>query len=52
MSDSAAHLVRAELARALDDDGARQRELRKAQRLFAEMGAPNRAAQVAQHIDT
>jgi len=41
------HLERAELARLNGDDSARQRELRKAHRLFTEIGAPIRAAEVA-----
>ncbi len=41
------HLARAELAAALGDPAGRERELREAQRLFTEMGAPIRAAQVA-----
>ena len=44
--------VRAELARASGDEAVRRRELRKAQRLFAEMGAPIRAEQVARELET
>ena len=40
------HLERAALARAAGDEAARQHELRAAHRLFSEMGAPIRAAQV------
>jgi len=45
------HLARAELAGALGNRGARRRELRAAQRLFTEMGAPTRATHVAQELD-
>src|SRR5262249_30175191 len=41
------HLERAELARRLGDEIARQRELREAHRLFTEMGATARAVWVA-----
>jgi len=44
------HLERARLARAVGDEGARERELREAERLFTEMGAPIRAAQVAKEL--
>ena len=37
------HLERAELARLLDDDGARRRELGDARGLFIELGATARA---------
>jgi class 3 adenylate cyclase/tetratricopeptide (TPR) repeat protein len=41
---------RAELARLQGDEAGRQRDLREAHRLFIEMGAPLRAAQVAAHL--
>jgi tetratricopeptide (TPR) repeat protein len=41
---------RAELARLAHDDKARQRELREAHRLFTEIGAPIRAAEVAKEL--
>jgi hypothetical protein len=44
------HLARADLAAALGDAAGRQRELGEAQRLFTEMGAPIRAAQVAREL--
>ena len=44
------HLERARLARAMGDEGARERELREAERLFIEMGAPIRAALVAKEL--
>jgi len=44
------HLERAELARRVGDDTARQRELSEAHRLFAEMGATARAERVAQEL--
>ena len=40
------HEERAELARLLGDEATRTRELREAQRLFLEMGAPLRAEQI------
>jgi adenylate cyclase len=43
-------LERAELARLGGDDVARERELREAYRLFTEMGAPIRAAEVAKEL--
>ena len=43
-------LERAELARLLGDQTTRQRELREAHRLFTEMGAPIRAAEVAKEL--
>jgi tetratricopeptide (TPR) repeat protein len=46
------HGERAELARLVGDEAARQRELRDAYRLFTEMGAPIRADQVAQQFST
>jgi hypothetical protein len=44
------HLERAELARLLGDDAARQRELREAHRLFIEMGATIRATEIAKEL--
>jgi hypothetical protein len=41
---------RAELARLNGDDTARRRELREAHRLFLEIGAPIRAAEVAKEV--
>ena len=46
------HLERAALARTAGDEAARERELRAAHRLFTEMGATARAAQVAKELDT
>ncbi len=43
-------LERAELARLSDDETTRQRELREAHRLFLEMGAHIRAAEVAKEL--
>jgi adenylate cyclase len=43
-------LERAELARLSRDEATRYRELRKAHRLFTEMGAPVRAAEVAKEL--
>jgi len=45
------HVERAELAAALGDDASRQCELRKAHRLFTEMGATVRAEQVAKELN-
>ncbi len=45
------HVERAELARLTGDETTRQRELREAHRLFLEIGAPIRAAEVAKQID-
>jgi hypothetical protein len=45
------HVERAELARLIGDDTARERELREAHRLFVEIGAPIRAAEVAKELD-
>jgi len=42
--------ARAELARLTGDESARERELREAHRLFTEIGAPIRAAEVAKKI--
>jgi tetratricopeptide (TPR) repeat protein len=44
------HVERAELARLIGDETTRERELREAQRLFLEIGAPIRAAQVAKEL--
>ena len=41
---------RAELARLTGDDAVRERELREAHRLFTEIGAPIRAAEVAKEL--
>jgi hypothetical protein len=43
-------LSRADLARLNGDDTARRRELREARRLFVEIGAPIRAAEVAKEL--
>src|SRR5262249_13438069 len=45
------HVERAELARLTGDEAIRQRELREAHRLFTEIGAPIRAAEVAKELD-
>jgi len=44
------HVERAELARLSGDEAIRQRELREAHRLFTEIGAPIRAAEVAKEL--
>jgi adenylate cyclase len=44
------HLERARLARRRGDEATRARELREAQRLFTDMGAPARAEQVAREL--
>jgi hypothetical protein len=44
------HVERAELARLNGDDTARQLELREAHRLFLEIGAPIRAAEVTKEL--
>jgi len=44
------HVERAELARLTGDEATRQRELREAHRLFTEIGAPIRAAEVAREL--
>jgi hypothetical protein len=44
------HVERAELAHLIGDEAARQRELRDAHRLFTEMGAPIRPAEVAKGL--
>jgi class 3 adenylate cyclase/tetratricopeptide (TPR) repeat protein len=46
------HVELAELARLANDDATRQRELREAHRLFTEMGAPIRAAEVARALES
>jgi class 3 adenylate cyclase/tetratricopeptide (TPR) repeat protein len=44
------HVERAQLVRLIGDDVARQRELGEAHRLFTEIGAPIRAAEVAKEL--
>jgi len=44
------HVERAELARITGDEATRQRELREAHRLFTEIGAPIRVAEVAKEL--
>jgi hypothetical protein len=44
------HAERAELARLTGDEAARERELHEAHRLFTEIGAPIRAAEVAKEL--
>jgi tetratricopeptide (TPR) repeat protein len=44
------HVERAELARLAGDETARQRDLREAHRLFLEIGAPIRGAEVAKEL--
>src|SRR5262249_20056935 len=44
------HVERAELARLTGDEASRRRELREAHRLFTEIGAPIRAAEVAKEL--
>jgi hypothetical protein len=44
------HVERAELARLTGDEAARERELREAHRLFIEIGAPIRAAEIAKEL--
>ena len=44
------YVERAELARLTGDEAARERELREAHRLFTEIGAPIRAAEVAKEL--
>ncbi len=48
--NSLVSLERAELARLAGDEAARQRELREAHRLFLEIGAPIRAAEIAKEF--
>ena len=45
------HIELAALARLSGDDATRPRELREAHRLFTEIGAPIRAAEVARELD-
>ena len=45
------HVERAELARLTGDDATRERELCEARRLFLEIGAPIRAAEVGKELD-
>jgi adenylate cyclase len=44
------HVERAELARLTGDEATRERELREAHRIFTEIGAPIRAAEVAKEL--
>jgi hypothetical protein len=44
------HVERAELARLIGEGAGRERELREAHRLFTEIGAPIRAAEVAKEL--
>jgi len=44
------HVERAELARLTGDEATRESELREAHRLFTEIGAPIRAAEVAKEL--
>ena len=44
------HVERAELARLTGDAAARECELREAHRLFLEIGAPIRAAEIARAL--
>jgi hypothetical protein len=44
------YVERAELAKLTGDDALRERELREAHRLFTEIGAPIRAAEVAKEL--
>jgi hypothetical protein len=44
------HIERAELACLIGDEDTRQRELREAHRLFTEIGAPIRAAEIAKEL--
>jgi hypothetical protein len=44
------HEISAELARVRGDEPTRERELREALRLFTEIGAPIRAAEVAKEL--
>jgi tetratricopeptide (TPR) repeat protein len=45
------YVERAELARLTGDEGNRKRELREAHRLFTEVGAPIRAAEIAKALE-
>jgi hypothetical protein len=51
MFEPFACVERAELARLTGDEANRQRELREAHRLFLEIGAPIRAAEVARELE-
>jgi len=44
------HVERAELAKLTGDEVAREREIREAHRMFLEIGAPIRAAEVAKEL--
>ena len=44
------HVERAELAKLTGNEAAGERELREAHRLFTEIGAPIRAAEVAKEL--
>jgi hypothetical protein len=44
------YVERAELARLIGDDAGRERELREAHRLFTDIGAPIRAAEIAKEL--
>jgi hypothetical protein len=46
------HVERAELARQRGDEGGRERELRQAEQLFSEMGAPIRVAQITRELES
>ena len=46
------HVERAALARLTGDEATRRRELREAHRLFLEIGAPIRAAEVARELES
>ena len=50
MLEPCIRLERAELAKLTGDDVTRQRELREAHRLFLEIGAPIRAAELAKEL--
>ena len=50
-AQSEVHEVRAELARAIGDEAARNNELRQAQRLYAEMGATGHVEHLARLLD-
>jgi hypothetical protein len=44
------HVARSELARLIGDEATQERELREAHRLFLEIGAPIRAAEIAKEL--
>jgi adenylate cyclase len=46
------HVERVKLARQRGDEATRERELRRAQQLFSEMGAPIRAAEIARELES